>query len=286
MISGEGFSPSSCPHPNFERRNSISPNGRDKESAFSLIELAIVLVILGLLVGGIMTGQSLIRAAELRSVTSDFNKYVAATNTFRDKYFALPGDMTNATAFWGTAHATAATCVTTASTNTATCNGNGDGIVVPSTGSNESFRYWQHLANAGLIEGRYSGISDGTANTYVTTPNNAPVSKLSNSLWLMWSWGILDTTDPLVFAGDYTRFYMFGMPYPNGAPESINLKPEELWNIDTKMDDGKPGTGGVVARTWANSCVSNATSAADTNTATYNLTNQSIACTVIFRGMF
>ena len=49
MISGEGFSPSSCPHPNFGKRNSTSPGGRGKAAGFSLIELAIVLVILGLL---------------------------------------------------------------------------------------------------------------------------------------------------------------------------------------------------------------------------------------------
>ncbi|MFM9890490.1 MAG: type II secretion system protein, partial [Rickettsiales bacterium] len=68
---------------------------------FSLVELSIVLVILGLLTGGILSGQSLIRAAELRSVSTEYNRYVTAVQTFRDKYFALPGDMTNAQSFWG-----------------------------------------------------------------------------------------------------------------------------------------------------------------------------------------
>ena len=70
-------------------------------AAFSLVELSIVLVILGLLTGGILTGQNLIRAAELRSVVTEFQTYQTAVMTFRDKYFALPGDMTNATDFWG-----------------------------------------------------------------------------------------------------------------------------------------------------------------------------------------
>jgi len=68
-----------------------------KRSAFTLVELSIVLVILGLLVGGTLTGQSLIHAAELRSVVKDYEKYKTAMHVFEDKYFALPGDMTNAT---------------------------------------------------------------------------------------------------------------------------------------------------------------------------------------------
>lgn len=61
-------------------------------SGFSLVELSIVLVILGLLVGGVLTGQSLIRASELRKFMNTMERYKAATYTFRDKYFALPGD--------------------------------------------------------------------------------------------------------------------------------------------------------------------------------------------------
>lgn len=140
--------------------------------AFSLVELSIVLVILGLLVGGVLAGQSLIRAAELRAVSTEYSRYTAAVNSFKDKYFAIPGDMNNAVRFWGaqaggTADGSNTTCeaLTTPATGTATCNGNGDGQVHQvSTGWYERFRLWQHLANAGLIEGSYSGISsDGVA---------------------------------------------------------------------------------------------------------------------------
>ncbi len=126
--------------------------------AFSLVELSIVLVILGLLTGGILTGQSLIRASELRSITTDMNRYVTATQTFRDKYFAVPGDMRNATAFWGVAAGTGsdATCANTVSTSAATCNGNGDGVIQTfNVAFDEIFLAPKHLANAGLIEGSY-----------------------------------------------------------------------------------------------------------------------------------
>ena len=61
--------------------------------AFSLVELSIVLVILGLLVGGVLSGQALIQAAQLRAVSEEYTKYTTAALTFRDKYLATPGDM-------------------------------------------------------------------------------------------------------------------------------------------------------------------------------------------------
>ncbi len=100
-------------------------------AGFSLIELSIVLVILGLLTGGILTGQNLIRAAELRSVTTEFQTYQTAVMTFRDKYFALPGDMRNATDFWGSAGGggQGAACSSANATTGSTCNGDGNGQI-------------------------------------------------------------------------------------------------------------------------------------------------------------
>ncbi len=154
---------------------------------FSLVELSIVLVILGLLVGGVLTGQSLIRAAELRSVTTEFTKYQAAVNTFRDKYFQLPGDMNNATSFWGAAHATPATCLTTVGIGTQTCNGDGGGnFLGASTAANsrvESFMFWQHLANSGLIEGSYNGMAGSASALHAMGGVNVPRAKLSSAVW-------------------------------------------------------------------------------------------------------
>jgi len=68
-----------------------------KSAGFSLLELSIVLVIIGLIAGGIVAGSSMIRAAELRAVLTELTQYQTATNTFRDKYLGLPGDLRNAT---------------------------------------------------------------------------------------------------------------------------------------------------------------------------------------------
>jgi prepilin-type N-terminal cleavage/methylation domain-containing protein len=244
-----------------------------RKSAFTLVELSIVLVILGLLVGGVLTGQSLIRAAELRSVSTQYNSYLAAVHSFRDKYFALPGDMTNAQSFWGVAHATPATCVTTASTTTATCNGDGNGQILPSTGSDEWFRIWQHLANAGMIEGSYTGVqgSGGYANV---TSGNSPRGKLGNSSWFVAYDGSSGSAFfPVALTRNNFRFGGINAISWNNA--SI-LKPEELWNIDTKLDDGRPGTG--IVTTWLSTYAANCASTSVASTATYVLSYGSASC--------
>src|SRR4051794_31617755 len=136
------------------------------QRGFSLLELSIVLVIIGLITGGIMAGRQMVRAAELRSVMSDLSKYQTTVNTFREKYQGLPGDMKNAESYWGTA---SGGCPDGAGTGTQTCNGNGNNQVEGITSvadPYETFRFWQHLANAGLVEGQYTGVTGGASNNY------------------------------------------------------------------------------------------------------------------------
>ena len=219
-----------------------------------------------------------------RSVATQYQKFQAATYSFKDKYFALPGDMTNAQSFWGVAHATPATCITTASTTSATCNGNGDGLVNYSAGSNEWYRFWQHLANAGLIEGQYSGVSAALAPTYVSTASNSPAAKLSSSLWFVVSWGIIsDGTGggASVFNGTYNNTFQLGGIVAGGDPAGYIFTPEELWNIDTKLDDGKPATGKLRSRSGLSSGCTNAASYADL-TGSYLLSFKSVACAALF----
>src|SRR5580692_12405602 len=66
---------------------------RRRETAFTLIEMSIVLVIIGLIVGGVLVGQDLIRAAGVRAQISQIEKYNTAVNTFYGKYGYLPGDI-------------------------------------------------------------------------------------------------------------------------------------------------------------------------------------------------
>src|SRR5580693_8599189 len=70
---------------------------------FTLIEMSIVLVIIGLIVGGTMVGQELVKASEARSFISTMQSFQSAFYTFQGKYDCLPGDCGNATTFFGTA---------------------------------------------------------------------------------------------------------------------------------------------------------------------------------------
>tara|TARA_B100001123_G_scaffold443817_1_gene590887 strand:+ start:1293 stop:2060 length:768 start_codon:yes stop_codon:yes gene_type:complete len=249
------------------------------QKGFSLVELSIVLVILGLLTGGILTGQSLIRAAELRNVATEFQRWQTATRTFQDKYFALPGDMRNATSFWGTATACPGTQATPSS-DARTCNGDGNGVVqyfyAGPVNSTELHRFWQHLANAGLVEGTYTGVqtTSGEIRSFAAGVN-APASKLGNAHWYISSYGDIDSGSGYWWDGDATNILTLS---DNSA---IPLAPEEAWNIDTKLDDGKPGLGKVRTQgPYYNStnCYTTTTQA----TAAYTLTYSGKSCRLHF----
>src|SRR5574340_953451 len=78
-----------------------------RQSGFTLIEIAIVLVIIGLLLGGILKGQELITQGRIRNVSNDFQSVTAAINLYQDRYRALPGDDVGAAARWAAPVATA-----------------------------------------------------------------------------------------------------------------------------------------------------------------------------------
>lgn len=234
---------------------------------FSLVELSIVLVILGLLTGGILAGQSLIRAAELRRLQNDFSRYTGAVHTFRDKYFALPGDMANASAFWGLL-ASGAACNTTPATGPATCNGNGNGQVGnPDGNGNEVFRFWQHLANAGLVEGFYSG--EGTFDIIVG--GTVPDARMSQAAWCA-RWDN-DQAGAAVFSKYPAQHsFLVGRADPSDPCQQRFLKVEEVWNIDMKMDDGNP-VNGMVRAAGISTCTDSALP--DYTDATYDLDDKS-----------
>lgn len=255
-----------------------------KRHGFSLVELSIVLVILGLLTGGILAGQSLIRASELRAVTTEYQRYITAVGSFRDKYFAKPGDFKDATKFWNPI-AAPASCATTPSSDARTCDGDGDGNVIPTTTSHEQFRFWQHLANAGLVEGNYDGITHGSTSVSATAANS-PKSKLGNAYWYTITFIGTSSGNVDLLDGAYGTILMSGGLATNTIPYAPTLKPEEMWNIDTKMDDGKPATGKVGFYGYATvTACSTATNSATVNP-DYRLDSPTVACAPLWRNAY
>ncbi len=244
---------------------------------FSLVELSIVLVILGLLTGGILAGQSLIRAAEIRSVSTDFTRYQTAIFTFRDKYMALPGDFRKATDFWliRGGDGSNVACHQTLNTPAGTCNGDGNGRIDMITGdasNGERFSSWQHMAYAGLIEGSFTGASTSATAEGRSTGINIPKLKIGSTTGMVLAY----VAGPQTISTEY-----FNGPYSTNALHmsggGAQLKPEEAWNIDTKMDDGKPGTGSMfvykASGTWGPGCADG-----DTTAANYAVSDTTLRC--------
>ncbi len=247
---------------------------------FTLVELSIVLVIVGLLVGGVVAGKMLIHSAEIRAVTTEFNRYKTATDSFRDKYRALPGDMPNAVQYWGTYggggtdNGLDGTCslLTVGSGSVATCNGNGDRRIAGEvSGWYEQFRYWQHLSNAGLIEGSYTGVSPVVGYETSTIGVNIPASKVNSAGWTMHYFPPI-SGDASFYDGSYGNILVFGEEATGSYIFNPALRPEDAYNLDRKMDDGSPGTGNVV--TYKDDCVSGDA---------YALSNQAKDCILLFR---
>lgn len=136
-------------------------SGLRHAAGFTLIEIAVVLVIIGLLMGSVMTARTLIESAEYRALRNQIDEFEAAWHTFRERYRALPGDFARADARLGTAGA----------------DGNGNGVIEGGPGctnaADESCRAWQHLRAAGLVAG--DPAVAGPAST-PTHPWDAPVS--------------------------------------------------------------------------------------------------------------
>ena len=257
--------------------------------AFSLVELSIVLVILGLLTGGILAGQSLIRAAELRAISTEYQRYIAAGHAFRDKYMGIPGDFRDGTKFWGR-QTTNANCVTNSGAaenlTTGVCDGNGNGRI-DSGGSaaspKEGFQFWRQLVMAGLIEGTYNGTA-GSGSSVHTSTSNAPSSRLSSGLWFVADRDALMATSASVFFDiTHGNALQIGGLDASGSPYRAIITPEEAWNTDTKMDDGRPGRGKVVAARWDDCTDATANTQID---ASYLLSDNTKLCILEFPQIF
>src|ERR1039457_705968 len=114
-----------------------------RQTGFTLIELAIVLVIIGLLLGGVLKGQELIQSAKIKNVVADFSGTTVGYYGYQDRYKAIPGDDNGADGRW---------------TLTGT-NGNGDSVLggLFDATSGESFNFWLHMRKAGFVGGSGGG---------------------------------------------------------------------------------------------------------------------------------
>lgn len=201
-----------------------------KQSGFTLVEIAIVLVVIGLLLGGILKGQQLINSARVRNLADQNSGVQAAYYGFIDRFRNLPGDMTpqNACTQVGQ-NVDAGACATPANAPGGNGNGRIDSIA-------EAGAVWPHMSTAGFLNGTYSGQdstnADLTAVTYLTGVS-------------------LGAVPPNAFQGPillaHMNDYMQGnvgatitrLSYSFGGLIPVTI----LRDLDAKLDDGIAGTG-------------------------------------------
>jgi prepilin-type N-terminal cleavage/methylation domain-containing protein len=215
-----------------------------RRDGFTLVEISIVIVVIGLIIGGILSGTTLIRSAEIRALYRDVENYRIAVLSFRTKYNALPGDFSRATDFFGTDPDGCTNIPAIRAPKTQTCNGNGNGYIQPYLTWNtvwEKNRFWQHLAAAGFISGLYSGMPGYAPSVRGTHPSIT---------WEMLDYYyIYDPFAPL-FVGDGgdQHQHIFYMNDPEGGYSTTGtLSPTEAAQFDSKFDDGKANSGQIRA---------------------------------------
>ena len=127
---------------------------KTKQTGFTLVEIAIVLVIIGLLLGGILKGQEMITQAKIKNVVNDFNGITAAVNSYQDRYRAMPGDDLNASGRWAGSFGGDGNGQIGATTDTYNTP-----AVTPATGISETLKFWWHLRLAGFVGGTTAAAS-------------------------------------------------------------------------------------------------------------------------------
>jgi len=192
-----------------------------RRSGFTLVEVAIVLVIIGLILGGVFKGQALIDSARVRSLTSEVSGIRTAWYSFQERYRSVPGDFPNAST----------------QIDSAALPGNGNGRL---DGSQERAGVWQQLALAGFIRGSFDGAqtSIGTATDVECGSGTCPKNPFNGFYKISYSAQAADAEDPAheIYTG-------------NQIPVNI------LSQLDIKLDDGQANSGRFrVHRAYASAC--------------------------------
>lgn len=183
---------------------------RRQQSGFTLVEIAIVLVIIGLLLGGVLKGQELINSAKVKNFANDFRNISTFVYAYQDRFRATPGDDPAANTHVNGTNAT----TPAASQGNARINGNWNSA----TQTDESYLFWQHV--------RLTGLATGA--TVVGAPDYAPRNADGGQIGV--------TSDPVITGGTWAGGFFIC---------STGIQGRFARQLDTTIDDGNTTTGSV-----------------------------------------
>ncbi|MFN7039018.1 MAG: type II secretion system protein [Alphaproteobacteria bacterium] len=231
----------------------------NKLKAFTILEMSIVLVIIGLILGSIYGAADLINQSKLKAVIKEIYKYRVALNNFKSQYNALPGDFNAATTIWPSA---------------GTANGNGNNAVEGGANSNtplEDTYVYQHLYLGGMLAEFYvGGLQSGTRKII---GKNLPVSVYSAGTYDVYTEGVYGISATFLEFGSFNGAFN---QYANGPI----LNAIDAFYIDKKIDDGIAYKGNVFSIRSSsnlsnNTCVTNVYYSTPSN---YILSDKSVTC--------
>ncbi len=236
---------------------------RDAQRGFTLVEMAIVLVIIGLIVGGILKGQEIVNNGRVKTQVAQIDSIKAAVATFQDTYGFYPGDYKASLLTGGTGAQT-------------TFDGNEDGIINSATtgeggvtdaaaalAGKEMSYAWLQLTYANLMGGANPDTTSGT--TTYSLGGKVPGSflVLGDFNYQSFNSQLAATSGSFTISGKMVRIQ------GNADAQASSAKPImraiDASNIDSKYDDGSPNSGGILASL---SSTDNCCSGATCNTAT------------------
>lgn len=253
----------------------------DKNQAgFTLVELAIVMVIIGILLGGILNGQQLITSARVSATVTDLQAYGAAVMGFYNDYNAYPGDINDPDVLLAGCEANSFCAGAPDASATI-----GNSLV---DDSEEQDRYFLHLARADLISA-INGTADGNSPS-PSWGDTFPSAPIGGGLVLSYTNGQDDIGAGAIDArdGHYLNLVVNSgdhRPDATGSPASgsFQLTPLVAMQIDSKYDDGRPATGLVIAD-GNSGAGANCMDATDSS-GKYNGAEQSKQCNLFVRTM-
>lgn len=243
-------------YPRFPRRNRqnlLQMQGYSGNSGFTLVEMAVVMVIIAVLIGGTLVGTNLLKQGRIRRSIAEVDMYKTAFLTFMMKYDAMPGDMPNATDYF-----------------TGISNGDGNQEI---QWWNEGLHAWVELEQAEMIpSGGYVGTAVGDA----VPGQNVPYSAYDKKAGYSFAW-----EEKVPWQNNFNmtgNVIHFGKYNAGNTTKNPALTPAAALAVDEKLDDGRPARGVIHSwdTTFTPSCVTASSPDAD-----YKLDYEGVACSLL-----